>query len=346
MDKHIKKKSAKKKKSLVKSVIKFLAFELVFTMVTLPLLLIYGPFETPKRMYVGAAMSSANHKYLATIFLSNDKIDKIIHENAATTVSASVNNEEIDKSLIKIDNSHSDKVEKSIIKHPRYDGYIITIADPKRVKVGYTNKLGKEGERTSQIAEDHNAIAAINGGAFSDKTGGSYGGTGSIPAGILMVDGKVVYQTVKDDEKISTLAFDANGTMYVSRYSINDLNRLKIKDATSFEIPGLDSILMINGKSLIKGDGGAGPAPRTAIGQKKDGSIVMVVIDGRGASGLTKMGATLGDLVEIMKLQGVQNAMNLDGGSSSTMYYDGEVINNPSDWSGERTVNNAVYVTP
>lgn len=341
MDKNI-----KKKKSIFKSIIKFLAFEVVFTMVTLPLLLIYGPFETPKRMYVGAAMSTANHKYLATMFLSNAQIDKIMHGDAVATVSASVDSQEIDKSLIKIDSSHSDKIEKSIIKHPRYDGYILTISDPRRVKVGYTKKIGKEGERTSQIAEDHNAIAAINGGAFSDNTGGSYGGTGSIPSGILMVNGEVVYQTVKDDDKISTLAFDANGTMYISRYSINDLKRLKIKDATSFEINGLDSILMINGKSLIKGDGGAGPAPRTAIGQKKDGSIVMVVIDGRGASGLTKMGATLGDLVEIMKLQGVQNAMNLDGGSSSTMYYDGEVINNPSDWSGERTVNNAIYVTP
>lgn len=342
MNKHV-----KKKKSVFKRMIIFLAFEVAFTMVTMPLLLIYGPFQTAKRMYVGAAMSSANHKYFATMFLSSAEIDKIIHGGStAVSAASATSNEEMDKSLIKISNSPSDKIEKSTIKHPRYDGYIITISDPRRVKVGYTKKMGKEGERTSQIAEDHNAVVAINGGGFSDNTGGSYGGTGSIPAGILMANGQVVYSTVDENTKISTVAFDANGTMYVSRYSINDLKNMKIKEATSFEIPGMDSILMINGKSLIKGDGGAGPAPRTAIGQKKDGSIVMVVIDGRGASGLTKMGATLGDLVEIMKLQGVQNAMNLDGGSSSTMYYDGEVINNPSDWSGERTVNNAIYVTP
>lgn len=339
------KKKKIKKKNRIKRFITFIIFEILFAMLTFLPILLYGPFTTAKRMFVGAAMSSAKHQYLAKWFLSDKEINKIINGDSVSA-SSSTSNEKINTSMINIKSDHSDKIEKSEISHARYNGYILVISDPTRVRIGCTNKFGKEGERTSQIAEDHKAVAAINGGGFTDNTGGSWGGTASLPTGILIVDGKVIHNTVSNDQKTSTIAFDSKGMMYVGKFNVNDLKKLNAKDALSFEIPNIPSILMLNGKSMISGDGGGGPAPRTAIGQKADGTIVMVVIDGRGASSVTKMGATLGDLVQIMKMQGVQNAMNLDGGSSATMYYDGEVINNPSDWSGERVVNNAVYVTP
>jgi exopolysaccharide biosynthesis protein len=116
------------------------------------------------------------------------------------------------------------------------------------------------------------------------------------------------------------------------------MKNLGVTDAISF-----GPALIVNGKITVKGDGGWGIAPRTAIGQKKDGSILMLVIDGRQVSSL---GATIKDAAEVMKQYGAYNATNLDGGSSSTMYYEDEVINNPCDPLGERSVPSIVYVKP
>ena len=91
----------------------------------------------------------------------------------------------------------------------------------------------------------------------------------------------------------------------------------------------------------ISGDGGFGIAPKTAIGQRQDGAIILLVIDGRDIGSL---GATVKEVQEIMYKLGAVNAMNLDGGKSTTMYYDGEIINKPSNSMGERTIATAIIV--
>lgn len=98
--------------------------------------------------------------------------------------------------------------------------------------------------------------------------------------------------------------------------------------------------LIINGKPIPYNEG---INPRTAIGQKQDGTIVLLVIDGRRG---IKQGATLEEVENILLQRGVVNASNLDGGSSSTMYYKGKVINRPCNWDGERTVATSIYVEP
>ncbi len=71
---------------------------------------------------------------------------------------------------------------------------------------------------------------------------------------------------------------------------------------------------------------GSGANPRTAIGQTADGRILLLVTDGRGANG--HLGATASDLIEIMEQYGAVNAANLDGGSSTCMYYNGKWLQN------------------
>ena len=116
------------------------------------------------------------------------------------------------------------------------------------------------------------------------------------------------------------------------------LKKLGIKEGVSFGPP-----LIVNGKPTIKkGDGGWGIAPRTAIGQKETGEVLLLVIDGRS---LESLGATLRDVQDILLEYGAVNAANLDGGSSATMYFNGKVINKPSDKLGERTVPTAFIVT-
>ena len=85
--------------------------------------------------------------------------------------------------------------------------------------------------------------------------------------------------------------------------------------------------LIVNGKSsFITGNGGWGIAPRTAIGQRKDGIVLMLVINGRIPSSI---GADMVDLTEIMENYGAYNAANLDGGSSSELVINQKIVNTP-----------------
>jgi exopolysaccharide biosynthesis protein len=135
---------------------------------------------------------------------------------------------------------------------------------------------------------------------------------------------------------VNVTAFTKDGKLIVGDHTLNDLKKENVVEAVSFR----DS-LIINGKTVAVQDEGLNP--RTAIGQKSDGTVIMIVIDGR--SGL-KPGASLKELQTLLLQEGAVNASNLDGGSSSTMYFNGEVINNPCDWNGERNVATALYVKP
>ena len=85
--------------------------------------------------------------------------------------------------------------------------------------------------------------------------------------------------------------------------------------------------LIVNGKrSFIKGNGGWGVAPRSAIGQRKDGIVLFLVINGRLA---TSIGADMVDLCDIMERYGAYNAANLDGGSSSELVINQKIVNTP-----------------
>lgn len=330
-----KKKVRRKKKSLAKRLIVFLIYEFIVAAIVAPLLIFYGPFENVKRTMVGTAMATFSHQYIATTFLSEDEITEILNssKNGETTSSESEN-------LNGINIAHvADKgIDRYDIHTKKFDGYILEIKDPTRIKIGYTKKLGEVGQRTSEIAEENGAVAAINGGGFTDRSsnGKLWAGTGAYPEGLVISDGKIVYSDIEANERVNVTAFTSDGKLIVGDHTLSDLQNQGVVEAVSFR-----NTLIINGKTVAVEDEGLNP--RTAIGQKEDGTIIMLVIDGR--RGL-KPGATLKEVQNILLQQGAVNASNLDGGSSSTMYLYGEVINNPCDWNGERTVATAVYVKP
>lgn len=329
-----KKRKVKNKRVSGKNLIMFLLFEFIFTVFTFPFLLLYGPFNNAKSTYVGAAMTSMTHQYLATWFLSDEKINKILGSNSTETTDETTNASEINIPKVK-DNT----IEfYELADNPKFTGYYLVVKDPTRVKVGYTTKLNEEGQTTSQIAENYNAVAAINGGAFVDQSSTSqWTGNGGIPSGIVMSGGKVIHNDLGEGDKTELLAIDKQGVMIVGKYSIDDLKERNIQEALSF-----GPTLVVNGKMTpMSGDGGWGIAPRTAIGQRQDGAIILLVIDGRGVGSL---GATLKETQEIMYQLGAVNAINLDGGKSTTLYYDEEVRNTPSNSMGERAIPTAIIV--
>jgi len=318
-------------------VLLFIVFELIFTAVTCPFMVYYGPFKNVKTTVVGAAMTTLTLQWLATSFLSDEKIKQIMSDQKVEAIVQ--NNLDGVNSEVKVENKNDNNIERYDVSGNKYKGYILIINDPTRVKVGYSSKLGEEGQLTSDIAKDNNAIAAINGGGFTDEAAGSkWTGTGANPAGVIMSNGNIVYDGIKNEnEKRQVVAITKSGKLMVGSYSIKKMKDIGVNEAVSF-----GPAMIVNGqKTITKGNGGWGIAPRTAIAQRKDGAIILLVIDGRQVNSL---GATLREVQDLLYNYGAYNATNLDGGSSSTMFYDDEIINNPCDSLGERSVPSIIYV--
>lgn len=334
MDNHMKQKTKTGRLPLAAKLAAVL-LQLIAVVLAGCLLVFHGPFPTLRRFVVNTAMATYRHQFIAKLFLSDAEIDKIMNEGTAMKDLTQ------DMADVTVQNRSGNSVQEYKISGAQYKGYLLIISNPLKVRVGYSGKLGKQGETTSAIAAAHNAIAAINGGGFHDvSAGGSlWTGTGAFPTDFLMSSGKVVYRDsgFSDSKKVNVVALDSQGKLIIGRHSISELNQLHVKDAFSF--PN-GPTLVVNGKAAFSGDGGQGMNPRTAIGQRKDGSILFLALDGRR---LNMLGATLHDIQKIMLDYGAYNATNLDGGSSTTMYYDGGVINNPCDMLGERTVATAIY---
>lgn len=321
----------------------FVIFEIVFSIITAPFLLYYGPFENVKATVVGSAMTTSTHQWIATMFLSQEHISEILRRNTVNNIVQTDINKLNERISSKINNNLKDKneIERYYINGDKFTGHLLVIKNPKKVKVGYSEKLGESGETTSEIGERYNAVAAINAGGFiansvdPESTSDSSGSA----AGIIISNGNVVYNSLKEGEKSCIAGITKYGTLVVGDHTVEELKKLHVTEAVSF-----GPCLIVNGeKTITSGDGGWGTAPRTAIGQRKDGSIILLVIDGKY---IGRLAVTLKELQDILYEYGAYNAINLDGGSSSTMYYKGKVISNPYKSSGERNIPSVFYVEP
>lgn len=216
-----------------------------------------------------------------------------------------------------------------------FSAKVMMIRDPKRVQVAMTKYKGNVGETVSQLVAQNHAAAGVNGGAFNDSN--NWRGTGGIPLGITIINGKVVEASSTGQQAV--IGITSKGALIAGSYSLPELQKLGIQQALSF-----GPVLVQNGQDVVQGTGGWGYAPRTAIGQTANGTILLVVTDGRYIHGLNDIGASLQDVAQLMLHYGAVTAANLDGGSSATMVYNGKLINQPSDVLGEREVATAFIV--
>ena len=198
-----------------------------------------------------------------------------------------------------------------------YNGYMLIVLDPTRCFVAQ----GGPYQTINAIAERTGAIGGINGGAFIDNNGA---GNGSRPEGLTYIDGVMVESARYERESFA--GFDAQGILHVGYYNAHDCDALGIVGGVSFE-----PALIINGVPQDTTYLVSGVNPRSAIGQRADGAVLMLAIDGRQ---LSSAGATYADIIDVMLRFGAVNAMNLDGGSSTVMYLNGELVNTPSSQSG------------
>lgn len=322
-----------RKGSAGRRVLIFLIFEMLFFFITMPLLVFYGPFENVKRTVVGASWNTLRHQYIARFFLTDEAIARILGSSYA--VDPTLQGEEVQ--VLTFGRNHDARIEMYNVDGGDFKGKMLIIHDPTRVVTGYSQNMPKAGETTSSIARRCGAVAAINAGGFTDE---GWTGTGGTPMGYIIHEGEVVYNSSQSESvKQDTAAFTKDGMLIVGKHSIEQLKEYGVVEGVSFGPP-----LIVNGKPTItKGDGGWGIAPRTAMGQKKTGEVIFLVIDGRS---LESLGATLREVQDILLQYGAVNAVNLDGGSSTTMYLNGKVINKPSDKLGERMVPSVFMVVP
>ena len=277
------------------------------------LFLLYGPINIFRDYIITSSYTTMEHRYIAELFYSKDTINKVLEKNKVLETKEITN-----PKLITIKYNKTNKYKVIKIKENTYNGYLVEIYNPSKVELATTKYLGKKGESILSISKRNKALIAINGGGFYDP---NWSSNGSTPHGMVIKDYKVLGDFKDSSVGGGFIGFNKDNKLILGKMS----NKKAIsiyKDAIEF-----GPFLIINGKQTkIKGNGGWGVAPRTAIGQRKDGTVSFLVINGRIP---TSIGASMIDLSNLMKKYGAYNAANLDGGSSSELVIKNKIKNIP-----------------
>ena len=316
--------------------------------------LLYGPYPNFRNWLITTAMTTMSHKYLATWFYDDETINQVMQDNYVKESDEATDLNAI--SFVDYSNSkvmYKNKYEKEILTHDEgasyklinidgdgMRGYLIAIYDPSKVKVATASNMNSRGEMLTTIAEKNNALVAINASGFYDP---GYVGNGGKPHGAVIQNGKLVSNLSKSNVGGGIIGFTNDNKLIMGKMTAEEALNKGVRDAVEF-----GPFLIVNGEpSFIKGNGGWGTAPRTAIGQRKDGIVLFLVMDGRDyVHGIDGVGMV--ELTEIMMNYGAYNAANLDGGTSCGLVIDGKLTNQPVNGSGKKTtraIPNAWIVT-
>ncbi len=348
-----KKKKSPEKPSLWRRFFRFLGRFFLFLLVTVLLLAVglygvmyvvaRGPSTTARDLFVMSVRETSAVGFLANIFFTDEEIAQIeskqeVAEYVETDTSLIQIPKETEQTGDQDDTSQTpaaddwglvdedgDGIIIEEVKGEGYSGYMMVVLDPSRVIMGSVpTSYGGRGYTVEEMVGVFDAVAGINAGGFYDPDGR---GNGSIPDTMVVYDGVVYYEGSGTNGGF--VGFDSNYIMHVaSTITAAQIQEQDIQYGVCF-----GPVLVANGEACTVNSSGVNP--RTAIGQRSDGAVLMLVIDGRQ---VISMGATYQDLIDIMLDYGAVNACNLDGGSSSLMWYDGDYVNNCASVIGIRPV--------
>ncbi len=295
------------------------------------LFLTYGPISYFRNLLVTSAMTTMSHKYLARTFYSEKTIEKILSNNTLTEIDENTNSSDINFEDGKDTGEYSSIYEEQILKRDKdqlykvieikennYSGHLIAIYDASRVKlVGATN-TNYGGAFLTDISKRNNAKVAINASGFYDG-----GNKGSTAVGTVIMNGKIIATGSSSGYGGGLSGFNKDHVLVLTRDDPATAIKNGMVDAVEF-----GPFLIVNGKAAdIKGDGGWGLASRTVLAQRKDGIVLFLVIDGRQVG--HSIGIDMGGLIKILQRYNAHNAVNLDGGGSTTLVVEGKLTNRP-----------------
>ena len=196
-----------------------------------------------------------------------------------------------------------------------YAGVLLTVEDPARVIVGCVpSSLGGRGFSVEELCRRFGAVAGINAGGFLDE-GGT--GNGATPDSLLVYEGKSYFGGFGWGHTF--VGLDEDHRLVIGQPGAAEIAEKRIRYGVCF-----GPALLENGEITQEASLPSDVNPRSAIGQRPDGAILLLVIDGRHA---LSMGATIRDMAEILQRCGAETACNLDGGTSSVLWYDGSYRN-------------------
>lgn len=323
-----------------------------------------GPSKRAKELFVLSVRETSAIGFLADLFCSQEEIARIeaaqkdesnyvvdtslikveSNEQNSGEATENSNNVELNESEKNEDTQKGERWEEGESKAQEeiefhnvsgstYKGIMMIVKDPSRVIVGTSSGVYSAdvpGKKVVDMIESYGAVGGVNAGGFEDPQGA---GDGGIPKGIVISEGELKFGS--EEGSYEVIGFNNENVLVVGTMTGAQAIEMGIRDAVSF-----GPILVVNGEAT-KASGGGGLNPRTAIGQRADGAVLLLVIDGRQSSSL---GASYADIAEVMLEFGAVNAANLDGGSSSVMYYEGELLNSCSSIYGPREMPTAIVV--
>ena len=310
-------------------------FLVLFTVVILVLaalvlvmnLVFNGPSPAARDMLTMTLIEASATKWVPALFIGEDTVAEIRESVSDSGLDEDVT--DTTKVIIQANNvitgnsnewdSYPDGVRIERRSGDTYNAHIMIVRNPAQVYMGTsTEKFSTAipGKRITEVmAENPDVIAAINAGAFNDDgTASSY--VGSTPLGLVMSNGNCVWTSGKQPGLEGFAGFNEDNILVVSKTNLSqsEAENLKIRDGCCF-----GPVLIVNGEVNLEAyNNKSGFNPRTAIGQRADGAVIFVCIDGRQAGSL---GGTYADIINIMQEYGAVNACNMDGGSSSVMMY-------------------------
>ena len=343
------------------AVLKFLSvlltvlFVVVIALFAAMWVLAKGPSPTAQRLFVMSVKETSAVGWLANMYLSGTEIEHILGASTpedeyyetdvslislpaarpvqpTAAITGGMQGDSVQEETAPAETAGDDNgLELFEVSGAGYRGYMLVVDDPMRVFVGTPDNFGGSGVRLMDMVKKTDAVAGINAGGFYDPDGTSTGGE---PDGLVICDGTLKWGAGRG--YVNVIGFDADGILHVGTMTPTAAMNLGLQWAVSFG-PTLISNGIAQDKEALR----SGINPRTAIGQRADGAVLLLVVDGRQ---IHSLGATFEDLVEIFLDFDAVNAANLDGGSSTLMVLDGEFVNSCASVAGPRTIPTAFLV--
>ena len=309
-------------------------FLLLFTVVILAaaaLLLVMnmvfnGPSPAAQEVLTMSLIEASATKWVPALFIGEERVAEIrqsVDQELPQDVSSST------KVVIQKANAltgtsdewanYPDGIRIERVAGDTYPAHVMIVRDPSTVYMGTsTEKFSTAipGKRITEMMEaTPDAIAAVNAGAFFDD-GTANATVGSYPLGLVVSEGRTAWESGKQPGLEGFAGFNDENILVVSQKNLSkkEAEALNIRDGCCF-----GPVLLMDGEVNLEAyNNNSGMNPRTAIGQRADGAVILVCIDGRQVA---SPGGTYADIINIMVEFGAVNACNMDGGSSSVMMY-------------------------
>ncbi|AFC28748.1 hypothetical protein PM3016_1840 [Paenibacillus mucilaginosus 3016] len=269
---------------------------------------------TEVRMLMADTLITTQHRHWAKYLIGTEELDKRVSRYMAKFDDYSVAK---DQGLVRVEAVETTapaaeaKPAVSIeeIQGANFKGKLLIVHDPKKLRIAVPGTKGK-GEKVSSMVQRLDAVAGVNAGGFVDP---EWKGNGFQPTGLVISGGQIFYNDGGMSTPNHIVGIDKDGRMIAGKYTAQALLDMNVQEAVTFA-----PRFIVNGVGQIKNQAdGWGIAPRTAMAQKADGTILLAIIDGRQPG--HSIGASLYDIQQIFLEHGAVTAANLDGGSSSVL---------------------------